>query len=253
MGAFEDAAKEFSRAYELENKPTRLFNVGLAYEKAGLLQKASETYEQFLSLEREGSKAVEARARKLALDKQIATDEEAKSKAGARLAIEEDLQAINRAANEFLSGGNYERAAAEFEKAYQLGKDPEFLFDKAEALRLGSLAIEAVAAYRQYRRVAPEGINANEARQKQTELETSTLGLGPKQNATIDTKAALGPAKKESSVSWMRIGIGLGAIAAGLAADLIPGSASNNSFDALDIAPVALYGVGAGFVYTGVF
>ena len=255
VGAFEDAAGEFARAYEIDRLPARLFNAGLAYEKAGNIHKASETYQKFLSVEGTGPKAVEARARKAALDKQIASGAQARSEAQAKQALEKQVQKHTRAANEHLRSGDYELAAGAFEEAYQIGKDPELLFDKAEALRLGGLATQALAAYRLYRRTAPDGINAAEARQKQTTLETAALGPTSLPSATVTTAAAPAPVanKKSSSLGWVRLGLGVGAIAAGVAADLIPESASNHKFDAVDLAPVALYGLGAGFLYSGVF
>lgn len=49
------------------------------------------------------------------------------------------------------------------------------------------------------------------------------------------------------------LAIGVGAIAAGVALDLIPQASSNGEVDPGDFVPVALYGIGAAFVYAGVF
>lgn len=45
---FADASEELKLAYQLEPRPMYLFNAGQSYRKAGLREKALETYEHFL-------------------------------------------------------------------------------------------------------------------------------------------------------------------------------------------------------------
>lgn len=71
VGAFQEAARTFAKAYESDGKPTHLFNAGLAYEKAGEKRLAAEFYGRYLGNEQVGDKVVEARARKLALDNEL--------------------------------------------------------------------------------------------------------------------------------------------------------------------------------------
>jgi hypothetical protein len=59
--------------------------------------------------------------------------------------------------------------------------------------------------------------------------------------------------KKDEGVSWRMIGVGAGLVAAGLVADLVPGSGRNERLDALDFLPVGLYGVGGILLVVGVF
>lgn len=264
VGAFENAATEFIHAYELEQKPTRLYNAGLSYEKAGKARKASELYGRFLALESEGSKAMEAKARKTALDKELARKAQLAADARSQQAKKLAIQKHVKAANQHLSAGEYEEAAEDFDEAFHAGDDPEHLFDKAEAQRLARMSTEALASYRLYRRLAPKGINVAEAQRHQTELERLVLAPESSAPATSETvpRAALASTSQadlgrtehpEAGLSWGWLGIGVSVLAAGVAADLIPDSGGNGEFDGTDLVPVALYGLGGYFVYEGVF
>jgi tetratricopeptide (TPR) repeat protein len=47
-GRFEEALRDFQRAYELSNRPLILYNVGLAYERLDMLPEAIESFRGFL-------------------------------------------------------------------------------------------------------------------------------------------------------------------------------------------------------------
>jgi tetratricopeptide (TPR) repeat protein len=259
--AFEDAAREFIRAYEFEAKPTRLYNAGLSYEKAGRAQAASDLYARYLAVEKEGgSKAVEAKARKTALDLQLAEEAKASEEALAKEARTRAVKAKVDAANASLRAGDYADAATHFDGAYKLSKSAEYVFDRAEAERLAGKRTEALASYRLYRRLDPEGINLAEAKRRQSELEAQIVspkagGSEPAPAGAIDAQLPedAPAAKSKEGLSWGWIGLGAGVLAAGLATDLIPSSGDNGKLDGLDFAPVALYGLGGYFVYEGVF
>jgi tetratricopeptide (TPR) repeat protein len=61
------------------------------------------------------------------------------------------------------------------------------------------------------------------------------------------------PAREKKGISWTLVGLGAGALAGGLAADLIPGSARNGKLDASDFLPLALYGAGGVLVVIAIF
>lgn len=71
-GVYDLAVKEYREGYKLAPKAHGfLFNIGLAYEKMGDKKKAVEAYERYLEVDGKGKKAPEARARAVALRRQL--------------------------------------------------------------------------------------------------------------------------------------------------------------------------------------
>jgi tetratricopeptide (TPR) repeat protein len=191
-GAFTQAAQAFEKAFELKAKSGRLFNAGRAYEQAGDKRKASELYGRYLDRESSGDKATEARARKAKLDTEIAEEDRAAAEASAALEKKKQVLLHVDTAQGHLRTGSYIAAAASFEEAFQVAGDPEFIFDKAEALRLGQQRAEAIAAYRRYQREAPTGHSIAEARKRQRELENPLTTNEPTTTTSVpvDTSTA---------------------------------------------------------------
>jgi tetratricopeptide (TPR) repeat protein len=169
--AFERAAEEFRRAYEIDKKPARLFNIGLAYEKAGKKDKARAAYDEYLQIVSTGDRAVEARARKEALDKQLTEEEKLQEAARAKAAADATAAQLAAKAAELSQAGEHDKAAASYQSAYESNGDTKYLFRRAEAFRQGTRTEEAIAAYRHYRTTAPNGVYQGEARRRQEELE----------------------------------------------------------------------------------
>lgn len=59
------------------------------------------------------------------------------------------------------------------------------------------------------------------------------------------------PAQADAEIRWLWIGAGGALLASGAVLDLAPSSAHNNSFDALDVVPVAFYALAAVAGYLG--
>ena len=76
VGAFKEAGMEFIEAFKLDSKATRLFNAGRAFEQAAMPQAASAVYGRFIELGTFGDPTIEAKARKLVIDKKLATSTE---------------------------------------------------------------------------------------------------------------------------------------------------------------------------------
>jgi hypothetical protein len=76
VGAFQEAAMEFIAAFKLDAKATRLFNAGRAFEEAAMPQAASAVYGRFIEMGAFGETTIEAKARKLVIDKQLAISNE---------------------------------------------------------------------------------------------------------------------------------------------------------------------------------
>jgi tetratricopeptide (TPR) repeat protein len=169
--SYERAAEEFRRAYELDKNPARLFNVGLAFEKAGDRSKASAAYAEYLQVAPQGDKAAEARARKEALDRQEADEGKAQDEARKKAEADAAARVLAELAQSHVQAGKHVEAAATYQAAYNKNHDDKYLFERAEALRLGDKTDEAIAAYRDYRAKAPSGLYEGQARHRQTELE----------------------------------------------------------------------------------
>jgi tetratricopeptide (TPR) repeat protein len=71
-GRYDQAVAHYLEAYRLTPRPALLFNIALAYEKAGESARALEHYKLYIQLEPEGDAIVEARARAQALERTLA-------------------------------------------------------------------------------------------------------------------------------------------------------------------------------------
>jgi tetratricopeptide (TPR) repeat protein len=87
-------------------------------------------------------------------------------------------EAYQRATAEF-GLGNYAAAATEYEKAFRHKPDPALLFNAAQAYRLADNKPRALQLYRNYLRLFPTGVAANEARKHVETLEVATTNGEP--------------------------------------------------------------------------
>ena len=97
---------------------------------------------------------------------------------------------------------------------------------------------------------APNGEHAAKARQRIVEITQADRAEAAAAEASNSPATA---EKKSSGARWTWIAAGAAMIGAGVAVDLIPDSSSNGELDALDFAPVALYGIGIGLGVMGTF
>lgn len=67
--------------------------------------------------------------------------------------------------NDAFNAKDYQRAAIFFQAAYERGRRPELLFNLALALQMSGQTSRAIAEYRRYLEVAPNGRGAEEARE----------------------------------------------------------------------------------------
>lgn len=189
--AFELAAAEFIRAFELGNNPSYLFNAALAYERAGMGEKAVELYDRYLALVTEGDKAVEARARKVAVEKNLLDKARLAQEDAAAKALAATISKLAATAREHQKAGRFAEAEKAFAEAYQLSQDPEFLFDGADALRVSGKAAEAMDGYRHYLRTAPQGVRRRTAERRLEELEESRQSASsPSSGMALPTESA---------------------------------------------------------------
>lgn len=82
-------------------------------------------------------------------------------------------EAYQRATAEF-GLGNYAAAAAEYEKAFRYKPDPALLFNAGQAYRLADKKPRALQLYRNYLRLFPTGVAANEARKHVETLQAAS-------------------------------------------------------------------------------
>jgi tetratricopeptide (TPR) repeat protein len=75
--AYDKAAAEYQKAYDLVPKPGLLFNIGLCRENLGDRSGAIEMYRSYLAVDPHGPKSAEARARLAAIEEAIASERRA--------------------------------------------------------------------------------------------------------------------------------------------------------------------------------
>jgi tetratricopeptide (TPR) repeat protein len=135
------AAQEFRKAYLIDKDAARLFNAGLAYEKAQMLDEARAAFVEYLEVAPKGDRAVEARARNEALDRQ----QQGQVVANRAEQLQSEVQALAAKAKTLQEKGNHVDAAAIFQSAYEKSNQKQFLFKRADALRLGGRTMEAIS------------------------------------------------------------------------------------------------------------
>ncbi len=169
-GAYDNAIAEFEQAYELAPKPSLLFNIGICYERLGNIRLARDYYQRYLETNPNAG-VTETRARIEGLDRRIA-EEDAKAQAAADA---EDRRAkagnLRGEAAELVEGEMYAEAIARYNEAFELTKDPEIVFELAEALRLSGDKVNAAVEYQRYRDLAPSGPHAPQALEYKAKLE----------------------------------------------------------------------------------
>jgi tetratricopeptide (TPR) repeat protein len=100
-------------------------------------------------------------------------------------------EALARSREHFRKGlaahdaGRWDEAAAEYRAAYDEAPLPELLFDLAQVQRLAGDRPRAVASYRAYVAIAPEGVAAEEARRWEAALEAD---IDAEERARLDAE-----------------------------------------------------------------
>ena len=95
QGQFEEAGREFERAYDLSQRSSLLFNAYLAYRDAGLLPQATRALAGYLEAEPDAENAAQLRNRLRSLEARVTEQEAAEAEAEAeRLRLEAEAQRL---------------------------------------------------------------------------------------------------------------------------------------------------------------
>lgn len=229
--AYEEAIEEWKESYELHPNPSRLFNIGRAYEELGEYQDAVEYYRRYMSDDPDGDAVSEARARSVRLERELEREREAEALSTARQRVSER---------------DYEGAIEAYQRAYELSEDPALVYEIAQARRLAGDREEAIAEYERYLELAPDGEHATEAVAHQEDLEAE-LAEAPEEAPEEEPEEAPAEAPAaEPSGGWsgMRIaGTGaLGAGAIGVGLGVVFGTQARSAQSAIEGEEVAWSG-----------
>lgn len=163
-GAFEEAAASFIEAFQLDRRPSALFNAARAYEEAGDIEQAVSRYRWYLVQESKGSAADEARARLKVLETKL--NEKRKAEARAERGNERRRAAVAAAKR-----GEHDAAANTFEEAFRLTDDPELVFEIGVQRALAKQDRRALAEFDRYLGLAPKGKRREDALAKKLAIE----------------------------------------------------------------------------------
>lgn len=275
---YERAIAEYQAAFDLDGKPSRIFNIAVCHDYAGHRAKAIETYQRYVALEPEGRAADSARAAiaKLTHDQEVEDQRrrEAEEAEARRRAEEADTQKQEqdrlaaeghvKQAQAYADAGSYEQAGDEYVAAYGTQPDPAHLWAAAEAYRQagGGAKEVAVELYRRYLAAAPGGEHADLAR-RQIAILTRPANVDARRAAAQAEPASPKPYVRPTIIDerppprpapkWLWPAAAAVALGAGLYTDLAPASARNDTIDATDFIPVGLYALSAVFVGVWVF
>ena len=146
-GAWDDAIREYQKAYDLVPLPDLMFNIGQAWRMKGDNPKALEAYQKYLDRLPDGPLADEARNHVAALKLKIQVEE---AEAARKKALEEAAAARRRADEETAARQRAEAAAAARGKTQGLDEERirRIQVEEAERQRKLRLAEEAEQAQR---------------------------------------------------------------------------------------------------------
>jgi tetratricopeptide (TPR) repeat protein len=157
---YEAANREFKEAYRISNDPAFLVKVGDAYRATGDCVEAQNLYAQYLHKKKD---AADAKAVQAKIDEANACQ----TKAGSNL---DKIRQHYKDGTTHYDLAEYDKAAAEFKEAYRLSNDPAYLFNIAQAYRMGGNCPEAGRFYERFLAVSPDAPNKEKIQLRITEM-----------------------------------------------------------------------------------
>jgi hypothetical protein len=274
-GDYDRAVAEYQAAYDIDGKPTRLYNIAVSYEKKGDASQAVAYYQKYLAADPDGEVADYAREAIAALEKQLddaaqkqreAEAEDARRKAAAddeekRAAAKATAEDHAKQAQADLEVKNFAHAADEWLAADAALPDAEYVFAAAEAYRAAGEKDQALEQYRRYLAAAHDGPHAGDARRQiailttpPKSIESPALGTAvtrkvPRHRVRptiVDDRPPPKPAPK-----WIWPTLAAVSLLTGIAIDVLPASAHDGRFEVTDAIPLGLYG--GALIFTGVW
>jgi tetratricopeptide (TPR) repeat protein len=211
--AYEDAIAEWKQSYALVPNPSRLFNIGRAFEELGDPERAVEFYERYVKEDPNGQAVAEANARIRQLSRDV---ERARAE-------RERLEALT-AARARIGERDYDAAIDAYQRAYEASGDPAIVYEIAQAHRLAGSYAAAIGEYDRYMELAPDGERAADALAHRQTLAAALEADGPDGGAGGEAGGAAAEIRRgqpRSTGGWsgMRIGgvstLGVAALSAG--------------------------------------
>jgi tetratricopeptide (TPR) repeat protein len=214
-GDFARAAEEYQAAYDVDHRPSRLYNIAVCQERSGERAKAILMYKRYLEADPDGSGAQVAAEAIAGLERELAAEEVEKRQG----AGQPDAHDRGGPIREWLA---------------------------AEAHRQAGDEARAALHYRRYLESIVVGEHALEATLWLEKL-TAGASAGPLASGPLIERGAPAPAKDRPAGGGRRhalLALAGASVVAGLVLDLGPSSANNGEFDPIDLAPLGLYALG---------
>jgi tetratricopeptide (TPR) repeat protein len=253
-GDYARAAEQYQAAYDLDKRPTRLYNIAVCHEKGGDRAKALDMYRRYLEADPDGAGAQVAAEAVAAIERELAAERAASAAAPdpaatADRSAEVRGEAARRAqvrverGDELVRASMYATAAQEYIAAYEEEpSQPDHLWRAAEAYRKAGSDVKAAEQYERYLASALVLEHSLEAHLWLESFSAATDGA-PTAAPPVDLHAE---PERPPIVRRERalLGLAAAAVAVGLIVDLGASSSENGEFDAIDLAPVGCYALG---------
>lgn len=200
-GDYAGAVEKFKLAYQLDSDPGYLFDIAQAYRLARDCARSVDYYRQFLdkvpsppNLDQVNGWIADQQACLRALASSAAADADAK-----------------------LTSGRYADAVEQFNEAYQLDANPDYLFKIAEAYRLARNCSKAADSYRRFLTKDPSPPNVDQIKRWIVEQDECARASSSSLRTT-DPKPPTDPTTRGAGKRRLAIiATGVGAVALGVA------------------------------------
>lgn len=185
---YDGALRELQAGYAEDPDPDFLYNIGKAYQKQGRVDPAVRNYRLYLGLAPRGQYRGQAEQRLQALaGRSAAGIPPAPLQSVPRRHGSDTARSHYEKARRKYVNGQYDAAIGELGAGFELGSDPDFLYNIGKAQQKAGRPDKALQVYRSYLEIAPQGHYAGKAREQIEQLS------GGRQPAQGEASAAVAP------------------------------------------------------------
>lgn len=163
---YEAALADWKEAYRLSQEPAYLMKVGDTLRLTGDCVQAQDIYAQYQSKFKDNPEARTIQAK-------IDEAKQCQTRAGSNLG---KIRQHYKDGTTHYDLAEYDAAAKDFKEAYRLSNDPAYLFNMAQAYRMGKNCGEAARFYEKFLAIQPDAPNKDKISARIVEMKACSKG-----------------------------------------------------------------------------